>query len=274
MGQKDKKTPKKSAKHQASSQPTRKHSPHVQLPQAVSSMIQPASQETFQDTDSTNTSTNTIPTTPLPSQSTTTTDTSPVDLDVNTTSSPPPTPGREIDLQEKAQDTKPEEVNGTPLVDVGEVVTIVPPRPQDDDINAPAQSDGTDLEEMVDTDDPGTRHVNLPRRVERELGEWLEANAFLYDRGATEYKNTAKKKRTLENKAKSLTPPLTGAELQRWINTKRTKYGRLTKAMAKSGAGAIYLTELDQWVLQLFGFLGKHIVRQKDPKTLGLRKVC
>lgn len=34
------------------------------------------------------------------------------------------------------------------------------------------------------------RQLSLPAEVERELGEWLQENTFLYDRELADYKNT------------------------------------------------------------------------------------
>ena len=83
----------------------------------------------------------------------------------------------------------------------------------------------------------GTRakNITLTKKKEAEIVEWLQDNTFLYDRGHPLYKNKAKKTRTMEQQAKKL--GLKREELARWIHTKRTRFGKLTK-MAKSGTGA------------------------------------
>ena len=125
----------------------------------------------------------------------------------------------------------------------------------------------TDEGEVVGTH---AKNISLTRIKEAEIVEWLQDNPFLYDRGHPLYKNKAKKSRTMEEQAKKL--GLKTEELARWIHTKRTRFGKLTK-MAKSGTGQTSLTQLDKWILKLFKFLGPHIVRQRDTKTLGIGKV-
>ncbi|KAK3884286.1 hypothetical protein Pcinc_011451 [Petrolisthes cinctipes] len=117
-----------------------------------------------------------------------------------------------------------------------------------------------------------TKPLCLAPEVERELGEWLHSNQFLYDRGCISYKDTQRKTRILQEKATSLDPPLTAAELRRWIHSMRTRYGRLTKAMSGSGASKPPM-ERDKWILHIFDFMGKHIVRHKATKTLGIKEV-
>ncbi|KAK4323029.1 hypothetical protein Pmani_006265 [Petrolisthes manimaculis] len=146
---------------------------------------------------------------------------------------------------------------------------------------APAASEHesahTGTEEEVDTDETTvpssqrTKPLWLAPELERELAEWLHSNQFLYDRSCISYKDTQRKTQVLQEKAASLDPPLTAAELRRWIHSMRTRYGRLTKA--KSGSGASKPpTERDQWILQIFDFMGKHIVRHKATKTLGIKE--
>lgn len=88
-----------------------------------------------------------------------------------------------------------------------------------------------------------------------------------------EYKNTSKKMRILSEKAESMTPPLTRQQLE-WIHTMRTRFGRLTRELQKSGSGAKKpRTVRDWWILQLFNFMGQHTVLQKPTKNLGMGNV-
>ncbi|KAK3883342.1 hypothetical protein Pcinc_012378 [Petrolisthes cinctipes] len=112
--------------------------------------------------------------------------------------------------------------------------------------------------------------LQLPADVERELGEWLQENTFLYDRSLNEYRNKPRKDRVRKEKGATLNPSLSGDNIERWIKSMRMRYGKLTKL--KSGSGSKTMTEQDKWILDLFGFLGKHIVRQKTPKTLGVKE--
>ena len=115
--------------------------------------------------------------------------------------------------------------------------------------------------------------IILPAEVERDLGEWMQAHPLLYDRSLVDYKNTNKKRRVMEEKAVEI--GLTYEKLARWLHSMRTRYGRLTKAAEKSGTGAAKgRTERDAWILQLFSFMKAHIIRQKQPKNLGVKQVC
>ena len=119
--------------------------------------------------------------------------------------------------------------------------------------------------------DPRGKGVHFTRRVEGEIVEWLQANPLLYDRGHADYKSRHKKDRVLEEEATRLN--VTKEQLSRWLHTKRTRYGKLTKKLEKSGAARVPLTDLDRWILDKFSFMGAHIVRQREPRTLGIGQV-
>ena len=70
--------------------------------------------------------------------------------------------------------------------------------------------------------------VILAEETERQLGDWLEFDVpYFYNRGVPDYKNKAKQQAVLEEKGKSLDPPLTALQLEQWLTTIRTRYGRL-----------------------------------------------
>ena len=56
----------------------------------------------------------------------------------------------------------------------------------------------TEEDDVLDDDETDgsqrSRKITLSRRIKRDLGEWLQANPFLYDRAAPGYKNASKKK--------------------------------------------------------------------------------
>ena len=119
--------------------------------------------------------------------------------------------------------------------------------------------------------DPRGKGIHFSRRIEGEIVEWLQANPLLYDRGHADYKSRHKKDRVMEEEARRLN--VTKEQLARWIHTKRTRYGKLTKKMEKSGAGRVPITDLDRWILDKFAFMGAHIVRHREPRTLGIGQV-
>ncbi|XP_068219458.1 uncharacterized protein [Palaemon carinicauda] len=126
-------------------------------------------------------------------------------------------------------------------------------------------------EDEEDTDGGArSRQITLPKRVERDLGKWLQKHPYLYDRGVTDYKNSEKKKRTITEKGRSMKPPLTYEQLARWLHTKRTRYGRILAKVEKNGVAKTRLTDLEKWIYELFSFMEKHIVRKRATRALGL----
>ena len=141
-------------------------------------------------------------------------------------------------------------------------------RPSEDEtLHATAREETSD--EL--TQEPRGKGVQFNKRVEGEIVEWLQAHPLLYDRGHTDYKNRHKKDRVMEEQARRV--HVTKEELARWIHTKRTRYGKLTKKIEKSGAARVPLTDLDRWILDKFSFMKPHIVRQKEPRSLGIGQV-
>lgn len=118
----------------------------------------------------------------------------------------------------------------------------------------------------------GRRALAFCCLTERMLGEWLQENPFLYNKGMAEYKDMKKKNRMFQEKGKTISPPLSGDELKRWLESIRNRFGRLTKD--KSGQNVPRpCTDRERWILDIFHFLGRHIVRQRKPKTLELPQV-
>lgn len=147
------------------------------------------------------------------------------------------------------QDTEPQNEDVIELEGGGNIITL--------------ETEDEFFEEEDDSTSWGrNKQINLKMEVEHDLAEWVQENQFLYDRGMMEYKNKFKKMQVLTEKAESLMPPFTRQQLQRWIH--RTHFGRLTREQQKSGPGAKKpRAERDRWILQLFNFMGRHIVRPK-----------
>ena len=117
------------------------------------------------------------------------------------------------------------------------------------------------------------KQIILSDEVERRLGEWLEFEAsFIYNKKDSRHVNKPLVTKTWEDKAKTLDPPLTSEELQRWFQSVRTKFGKLTGG-PKSGSGAQNLTSREKWVLNTFTFLKPHISRQRKTTSYGLPPV-
>ena len=83
--------------------------------------------------------------------------------------------------------------------------------------------------------------------MEEDIIEWLLQNPILYAKGTKEYKDTQKKQRMWEKKAKELN--LESAKIQQtWYKSMRTRLSKLTNQ--KSGDGTRDLTNRDRWLLE------------------------
>ena len=54
--------------------------------------------------------------------------------------------------------------------------------------------------------------------------------------------------------------------MKTFVESMRTRYGRLTAPRSESAAKA--LTDRDKWIVEKFSFLDQHIVRQR-PRSIG-----
>ena len=115
--------------------------------------------------------------------------------------------------------------------------------------------------------------LNFTRRTEAALVEWLQENTWLYDKNQAMYRDRDRKDRAFEEKGRMLNPKVSGDDLKRWLASRRTQFGRITRKIGASGSGAPNLTEREKFVLKYFEFLRKHIIRHRDPPVLGLPQV-
>ena len=112
------------------------------------------------------------------------------------------------------------------------------------------------------------KFVNLTKEVEKDLVEWLIDNPMFYNKGLNDYRDTEKKK--AEWTRKSIEIGIPPSELTRWFNSTRTQYGKLIKPV--SGQAARALTERQQWIVDSFSFLNKHIHRQTSRTSINVSK--
>ena len=153
---------------------------------------------------------------------------------------------------------------------------LQPLEPQQEDTQDELDTGPTDQstdEQGTQTRGPRTKQINLPRHVEGDLVEWLQEHEYLYSKQHEDHKNKDKKQRTYEEKGRQMNPPMTGEEVRRWVHSRRTQYGRLTKRLDKSGSGKPNLSENDRWLLRMFKFFKPHIQRQRETTSLGVPPV-
>lgn len=116
------------------------------------------------------------------------------------------------------------------------------------------------------------KNVNFSNEQEQDLAEWLQQHPYLYNLAEPNYRNKPLKDRLKAEKAASMDPPTTAKDLEAWLRGMRTRFGKLTRT--KSGDGAPKkMTERDQWIVQLFGFMGSAITRTSETRTLGPKQV-
>ena len=137
-------------------------------------------------------------------------------------------------------------------------------------LHQPEEEQGTTHSGTDSTDGQTGSKLHLSKREEASLVEWLQENDFLYNRLHEDHKNKDKKQRVLEEKGRSLRPPRTLEEMNRWIHSRRTQYGRLSRKLDKSGSGRRPCTDHEAWILKTFGFFQRHIQRQRPTKSLGI----
>ena len=200
-------------------------------------------------------------------------------LDMSFGEGPPRTPAADIDIHTP---TKLQVISATefhqqlPEDQPSEEEGATKDRPLEDDyVDTGTEGDvshhGSPEDDLCDDDDGsmGPKRV-LPQKLEGRIVEWLQQNRFLYDKTQQGYRNSAKKARAYEEFAASLGMGITGPQLKKWIASKRTQFGRISRKVSKSGAGAEMVTARERFLLQNFEFLRRHIVRHRDTKVLGL----
>jgi len=100
----------------------------------------------------------------------------------------------------------------------------------------------------------------LTEDQEQDVADWYRSQELLYNRRLAEYKRTDIKSRILDEKAAELA--CTTAQLKTWIDSMRTAVGKLTDPTKKpSGGAAKVRSDRDDWIIENFGYLEKHIKR-------------
>ena len=102
--------------------------------------------------------------------------------------------------------------------------------------------------------------LNLTEDQEQDVADWYRSQEMLYNRRLAQYKRIDIKSRIIDQKAKEL--GCTAQQLKTWIDSMRTSVGKLTDPSKKpSGGAARILTDRDNWIMENFGYLERHIKR-------------
>ena len=100
--------------------------------------------------------------------------------------------------------------------------------------------------------------LNMTREQEEEVADWYLKNQILYNRKRADYKQIDRKARIMEEKAVEI--GCTAQQLKTWIDSMRTTVGKLTDPTKKQSEDRI-LTDRENWILENFRYLERHIRR-------------
>ncbi|XP_061186715.1 uncharacterized protein LOC133194821 [Saccostrea echinata] len=145
-----------------------------------------------------------------------------------------------------------------------------PPEPADegeeppDQPAEPLEPDGYSEDE--DEQDPSKqKSLDLTPEQEQELADFYQENPCFYDKSRSDFKNSKKKDRLIQEKAAAMN--LTVADIRLWYRSQRTILGKVQKK--KSGQKRCNLTARQKWVERNLGFLTRHIVHRPQGSQLG-----
>jgi hypothetical protein len=107
----------------------------------------------------------------------------------------------------------------------------------------------------------------MSEQDEATLAEWLRGHECIYRKAKKQYKDSAHKASLWADKAKEMKLE-SGALLQTWYNSIRTRVGKLYKE--RSGAAAKEMSDRDKFIWANFSFLADHITRTKGRTAFSL----
>ena len=108
--------------------------------------------------------------------------------------------------------------------------------------------------------------TDLTDEQKEQIINFLKLNPILYVKYMSGYKDKAKKERLWQQLAEKIGADRNHCEV--WYKSMRTQAGKL-KRLQMSGSGAQVYTPCQQWVMNKFAFLQRHITTH-SPSTLGL----
>ncbi|XP_055519180.1 ensconsin-like isoform X2 [Leucoraja erinacea] len=111
-----------------------------------------------------------------------------------------------------------------------------------------------------------TRPYNFTREQEGDLVEWYQAHRELYVKYHSDFRSTDRRNAMLEDKAKEF-PGCSYDQLCQWLKSQRTRFGKLSHSLGKSGSASKPLTDREQWIMEKWGFVRNHIVRVHRRKS-------
>ncbi|KAK7083637.1 hypothetical protein SK128_007665 [Halocaridina rubra] len=115
-----------------------------------------------------------------------------------------------------------------------------------------------------------SRGINLTVEQERDVVKWFQEHEIFYNKKLTDYRDTGKKARLLEEKAVELNVHVN--QLKTWCDGMRTRFARISSTCSGQGTVLDELTERDRWIYNSFQFLRPHIVRVPSRQSKTFRK--
>ncbi len=89
---------------------------------------------------------------------------------------------------------------------------------------------------------------------QEDVIDWMREQVIIYNKSLRDYRNSEKKRKLWADKAKAMCAD--AAKLQTWMDSLRSRYGRLIQT--KSGEGVKEYTEREVWILDKYSFLKDH----------------
>ena len=129
---------------------------------------------------------------------------------------------------------------------------------ESDRARSPTPSSDGGAEDRKGGEKARRKKINYSEEEEIELADWLKTHPHIYTKGLRDYKDTDKKTRLWEEKAKDMNVNVD--MLQTWYKSIRTRIGKLT--VEKSGTARKEISVRDRFLLDTFSFLKDQIARK------------
>ena len=112
--------------------------------------------------------------------------------------------------------------------------------------------------------------TSMSEEDEATMAEWLRSHECIYRKAMKQYKDSGHKASLWADKAKEMKLE-SGALLQTWYNSIRTRVGKLYKE--KSGSAAKEMSDRDKFIWANFSFIADHITRTKGRTAFPLMSI-
>ena len=110
------------------------------------------------------------------------------------------------------------------------------------------------------------KSIFLSNSDEESIMDFVKQHEELFEKTHVKFKDKQKKERLWETITVTASRNLPVSTLKKWVETQRTRYGKLTQT--KSGQAAAKNAKRQTWLKDSFSFLGGHIRRKGASNSL------